>query len=202
MGYGFLAIVLSGVNAVLVIAVSVALLLASLVLLLATLASPLMLLFGTFPGAGHAMILRWFEIVLGALLTKVVLGTFLSIVMVLDGALAGLTSQIGWFLTALLQAALLLAAWQLRKTILHAGRAMASPRVTNTRSRHRGGSSTYRCRSGRISRNARKPGTDQPAVRGWRALELGHRAPVRSALPAHRRSTATPPTCFRTPSAP
>lgn len=120
-------------EAILVGVLSLALLFAGVALLLLTMTAPLFLLLGPVPGHGRRLLEHWFELVLGALLTKVIVGALLATVLVLDGALVALAGSLGWFMSVILRLLLLWAAWHLRHHLMAAGRQISHPRVTNQR---------------------------------------------------------------------
>lgn len=128
-----ISLVFAIAEALLVGALALALLFAGIALLLLTMTAPLFLLLGPIPGHGRRLLERWFELVLGALLTKVIVGALLATVLVLDGALVGLAGSLGWFMSVVLRLILLWAAWHLRHHLMAAGRQISHPRVTNQR---------------------------------------------------------------------
>lgn len=80
--------------------------------------SPFVLVAGVIPGRGHAFFRAWFSRLAGYLLTKVIYSLVLVVVLAVSQALADATSNLGWLLAFLLQAAFLWTVFFNRKQLV------------------------------------------------------------------------------------
>jgi hypothetical protein len=80
---------------------------AGIFLLLQLALSPFALVLGVIPGRGHDFFRAWLSRLAGYLLTKVIYSVILAVVLAVSQALADATSNLGWLLAFLLQAAFL-----------------------------------------------------------------------------------------------
>jgi hypothetical protein len=88
-------------------ALSFSVILAQILLLTALAFAPVALLIGIFPGRGHEFFRTWLSKLAGYLVRKVVYSLILAVVLAVSQALADATSNLGWLLAFVLQAAFL-----------------------------------------------------------------------------------------------
>ena len=88
-------------------ALSFSVILAQILLLTALGFAPVALLIGIFPGRGHEFFRTWLSKLAGYLARKVVYSLILAVVLAVSQALADATSNLGWLLAFVLQAAFL-----------------------------------------------------------------------------------------------
>nr|MDQ6920436.1 hypothetical protein [Candidatus Dormibacteraeota bacterium] len=79
------------------------------------------------PGFGRNLAIRWFQLLIGCYVGRILLSVYLGIVMILDGVLSGFATSAGWLIAVILQLALLWLAFQHRHTFLHLGRKVIQP---------------------------------------------------------------------------
>ena len=99
----------------LLIVIAGSVLLAQLGLVLLTLVAPLFFLVGIHPGGGRRIFVRWAELMIGLLLRRVIYSAFLAVILVVGGLIMATTANSSWGLAAVLQVALLVAAFIYRK---------------------------------------------------------------------------------------
>lgn len=88
-------------------ALAFSVILAQILLLTALAFAPVALLIGIFPGRGHEFFRTWLSKLAGYLARKVVYSLILAVVLAVSQALADATSNLGWLLAFVLQAAFL-----------------------------------------------------------------------------------------------
>ncbi len=98
-------------------ALSVGVILAQVLLLLLLAFSPVALVAAAIPGRGHAFFKGWLEKLVGYLLRKVAYSLALAVVLAVNGALASVTSALGWFMSFGLQALFFWAVFLQRKAL-------------------------------------------------------------------------------------
>jgi hypothetical protein len=86
-------------------ALAIGVIIAAVLLLLHLAFAPVALVIGIIPGRGHAFFRAWVSRLAGYLLTKVIYSLILAVVLAVCQALADATSNLGWLLAFLLQAA-------------------------------------------------------------------------------------------------
>jgi hypothetical protein len=100
-------------------ALSLAVVLAQVLLLLLLAFAPVALIVGVFPGRGHDFFRGWLSKLAGYLARKVVYSLILALVLAVCQALAEATSNLGWLLSFALQAAFLWAVFLQRHRLSH-----------------------------------------------------------------------------------
>jgi hypothetical protein len=98
-------------------ALAVGVILAAILLLLHLAFAPVALVLGVIPGRGHDFFRAWLSRLAGYLLTKVIYSLILAVVLAVCQALADATSNLGWLLAFLLQAAFMWAVLSNRKRL-------------------------------------------------------------------------------------
>jgi hypothetical protein len=98
-------------------ALAIGVILAAILLLLQLAFAPVALVLGVIPGRGHDFFRAWFSRLAGYLLTKVIYSLILAVVLAVCQALADATSNLGWLLAFLLQAAFMWAVLFNRKRL-------------------------------------------------------------------------------------
>lgn len=99
----------------LLIVIAGSVLLAQLGLILLTMVAPLFFLLGIHPGIGRRIFVRWAELMVGFLLRRVMYSAFLAVILVVGSLIIATTAGTSWGLAAVLQVALLVAAFIYRK---------------------------------------------------------------------------------------
>ena len=130
-------------------ALALGVILAQILLLLLLAFAPVALVVAVFPGRGHDFFRAWLTKLAGYLARKVVYSLILAVILAVCQALDDATSNLGWLLAFVLQAAFLWAVFLQRNRL-------AADLLTATT----GG-------SGRTGRAACRASTTPPASRGW-----------------------------------
>ena len=99
-------------------ALAVGIILAQVLLLLLLAFAPVALIAAAIPGRGHAFFRAWLEKLAGYLLRKAAYSLVLAILLAVNGALAGATSQLGWLMSFGLQAFFFWAVFLQRKSLV------------------------------------------------------------------------------------
>lgn len=98
-------------------ALALGVILAQLLLLLLLCFAPVALLLGIFPGRGHDFFRAWLAKLAGYLARKVIYSLILAVTLAVSQALADATSNLGWLLAFVLQAAFLWTVFIQRKSL-------------------------------------------------------------------------------------
>ena len=120
LSVAFLGLIVQIAGAGLLLVLAATVLIAELGVLLLTLVAPLFLLAGVHPGAGRRIAIRWFELIVGLFLKRLLLSALLGAVIVVSAALSNLSaSRAGWALAMLLQVGVIVAIVVYRKRFYH-----------------------------------------------------------------------------------
>ena len=111
-----------------------AVVIAQMGLLVLLMLAPLFLLVGIQPGMGRRLLVRWGELVAGALLLRILSSAFLAVLVVLSGIVTDVGAAAGWAVAAALQLALVVTGIVYRKPFLRVFGQVASPRLAPTMS--------------------------------------------------------------------
>jgi hypothetical protein len=103
LGVATLALAGVAVGGLLLVLVAAAVLLAQTGFLLLVLLGPFALLLGVHPGVGRVIALRWAGLLAGLLLKRVLLGTLLGVILVVNGVLLDAAYSLGWLVVMGLQ---------------------------------------------------------------------------------------------------
>ena len=123
-GYGsdrlwtaMLAVLVATLSMLLYLLVALAVIVAQIALVALIMVAPIFAVLAPHPTTGRHLFTRWFELVLGALIVRIFYSFFLSILTVLAGAISSYASQWSWGLAAILQIALVVAAFIYRRPL-------------------------------------------------------------------------------------
>jgi hypothetical protein len=123
-GYGsdrlwtaMLALLVATLSMLLYLLVALAVIVAQVALVALIMVAPIFAVIAPHPTTGRHLFTRWFELVLGALIVRIFYSFFLSVLTVLAGAMSSFANQWSWGLAAILQIALVVAAFIYRRPL-------------------------------------------------------------------------------------
>jgi TrbL/VirB6 plasmid conjugal transfer protein len=114
---GVIALLVISIATGLLIAVAGTILLSQIALVVLTMVAPLFFLVGIHPSVGRRIFLRWGELMLSFAFRRVLYSAFLAVVLVLGGIIMSNVASRSWFLAAMLQLILVIAAFIYRKPL-------------------------------------------------------------------------------------